>query len=246
MQGDYVTKRSRMFPFPMSFSLDQIVRSDAFRRDATRVLRITDELFEAANVALESATGSIGRSRIRTIVGGVLEDEDQAEGFIQFVLNFSDLRREFEVEPSQLVNDVVQRTSKFSEPEQATLGARLDRVLRTKPGLERQAKVDDVAQKTGSHLDQLCLVTDLRPVFDETRENIEALVPMTTLKMVVHGDSGLTSVEVRMTEQELANLADEVSKARKKLATLGALVRKQPDIELPESEMVMPIEAGAS
>ena len=72
----------------------------------------------------------------------------------------------------------------FEEAEHATLTARLIRLLNGSfPGLALADKTDAVAHTTGRALRCVQLISDVRPIFDDSREHVLAVVPMTTLKL---------------------------------------------------------------
>ncbi|WP_437325543.1 hypothetical protein [Sorangium sp. So ce381] len=223
-------------------SLEQLLQSDAFLNDARRFAAIPDDAFEAALKAVHSAPGFLGPRRLHAVARAAIADSKQAASFAHFVINFAELGRDTGIRTSALVDSIAEELpDSLSDAERRSIVDRLPQTLAPVLGVELQAKVDRVVRKTGSHLDELAMISDLRPVFDEDGERVEGLVPLTTLKLVVHQSGALspTVVEVRITEEELDDLCVQAARAKRKLAALKKLVSAQNGIELPESIMTL-------
>lgn len=214
-----------------------MLRAEGFKRDARVLVEIPDDLFETANLALERATGPLGPSRAHEVLRALLTTE-QSNAIVNFTSNFGGLHREF---PGYDVpREVELRSAKVfaDSPEMpGQLRARLERLLVPKPGIELQAKVDRVSEKTGRRLEELSLVCDLRPVFDDSRSKVEALLPITVMKLVVRADDGSKTVEAQLSEKELLDLEVEVARAKSKLSVLKSLVHAT-GVALPESDLL--------
>jgi hypothetical protein len=106
------------------------------------------------------------------------------------------------------------------------------------PAVELSIKASRLVTDVGVQLDRVTLVCDLRPVFDDARTSVQGLIPLTTLKIVGHGDDAAhpTTFEVQLTEKELEELYEKVSRARTKVATLKSFVAKT-GVALPQSQM---------
>lgn len=222
-----------------AWTLDRILKSDDFIEDARSVASIPNNSFAEAIDAVTRATGFVGRQRLLSAVRLGIQDAFQAESLTNFIINFHQLRRDVGMSPEDFARDVSSRlpVDELNDNERRTIIERLPQVLAPKPGLDRQAKVEDVVRRTGAHIDELSIVSDLRPIFDGNREKIEGLVPIATLKLVTHGHEGIKAVEVQITEQELSHLCEEAERAKRKLAILKGFINNQSDIELPESVM---------
>jgi hypothetical protein len=222
--------------FTPGMRLDQLVRGEPYKRDVRTVLGIPADEFEKANVALEQAPGAIGRNRLLELVSPILGEASQA--FANFAWHFHSVKAEFP--NADMVQEIERRTTKLFTDDHsvvADLAPRLRRLMQRKAGLELQAKVRTVAVRTGNRLSELTLTSDLRPVMDGPGDSVEAMLPITTLRLGVLTDNGAKTLEARLSEKELARLEEEVARARTKLAALKAFVRKS-GIPLPESDLL--------
>lgn len=238
------TKARRYFSFPLPLPLpallERLLKSESFLSDAHNVAAIPDDTFSRALESVERAEGFVGWQRLQDVVQRHIEDQAQAQSLVAFIMNFDELRRDLDVSPQDLALEAARKLpDALGEEERKRLLERLVRATAPKKGLERQAKAEAVVRRTGGHLDELSLISDLRPIFDDSREKIEGLVPMTTLKLIVHRADAIDVVEVSITEEELNQMAGQVEQAKRKLDALKSFIKGSPNIELPESIMTL-------
>jgi hypothetical protein len=220
--------------------LDRLLKSEPFLADARNVAAITDDMFSGALGAVEQSTGFVGWRRVHDLVREHVPDEHQASSLASFIMNFSEVRRDLDTNAESLARDISSRLSEaLTSQERTSITTRLPRMLSPKQGIERQAKVEAVVRSTGGHVDEFSLVSDLRPIFDESREKIEGFVPMTTLRIVVHRSDDTECVEVRITEDDLNEMCAEAERAKRKLLALKRFVKSNEGVELPESTMTL-------
>lgn len=106
----------------------------------------------------------------------------------------------------------------------AAIEARLGALVRDYPSLERYRKAEGLSEATGCEFLGVSLICDLRPVFDESRKVVEAVLPHTVLRLDYRGlNDSRQAVEVRLSESQLAMLIAEAEKAKRKLETLRLL-----------------------
>ena len=123
--------------------------------------------------------------------------------------------------------------------------AKLDRLkqilcelIQPYPALVRFQKAGRLAKATGQQLEAVELICDLRPIFDENREQIEGMMPYTRLRVVATGEDGLPKpFEVELTHQDVIDLAEKAEKAKSKLKVLRQSIETwlpggMPDIQL--------------
>lgn len=227
-------------PFPLPMLLERLMKGEQFLSDARNVAVIPDDAFSAALEDVDHADGFVGWQRLQDILEAQVKDEAQAQSLAAFIMNFDDLHRDLDISPEELAREAAQKLpSALNENERKVLGERLPRITAPKNGIARQAKVNAVARRTGGHLDELSLISDLRPIFDDAREEIQGFIPMTTLKLVVHRADSMDVVEVSITEEELNRMCEQAERAKRKLATLKSFVKASVNVELPESVMTL-------
>jgi hypothetical protein len=82
-------------------------------------------------------------------------------------------------------------------------------------------KAERLSTLTGQRLESFDLICDLRPIFDESREHLEGMMPYTRLRVVAIGADGLPEAfESELTRQQVHDLAQKASKAAQKLDVL--------------------------
>lgn len=228
---------------------DDLITTSAFRRDAKAVASIPDETFAKAIAAVDADPGFVGPGRLKELIEPIIGAEETARGLTNFVYNLQSFRRgrkEDEDGKGSLVDDFSSSLQKasaddlgLSDEEKACVLRRLPPMAAPKPSMDRQAKAVSVARRVGLTLDKVALACDLRPVFDESRETVEAIIPLTLMRVVARGPEGFPqALEVTMTEKQVLDLCTEAERARTKLAALKKFVEKTA-VPIPESPMTV-------
>lgn len=226
---------------------DELIGTSAFRRDGKAVAAVPDETFIQAMDRIDADAGFVGPVRLKEIVSEVVHDDEQARGLSNFIYNIQSLRRHARKDDAaSLAREFTESLQKASVPdggltadEVARLAHRLPRIAAPKTSMDRQAKAVGVARRVGLALDKIALACDLRPVFDDSRDNVEAMIPLTLMRVVARGPEGFPqTLEVTLTEKQLLDLNTEVERARTKLATLKRFVEKTA-VPIPESPMTV-------
>ncbi|WP_437636564.1 hypothetical protein [Sorangium sp. So ce854] len=224
--------------------LGQLFQQEEFIQDARDMVAVPDDVFEHAIASVENTSGFLGPRQLVRVVAGSVADAQQRRALVRFLINFNRIRRDAGVTPDELANDVAETmrgvaSDWLTEEEMAVLASRVRRIVQPKQALERQVKAEQVVRRVGVELDEFVLVCDLRPIFDEDRERVEGMIPVTTMRVVVSTPDSLpTSVECRLTEKQVNKIYDELERARRKLDSLKRLLGEK-DIVLPESSMTV-------
>ncbi len=94
------------------------------------------------------------------------------------------------------------------------------------PAVVSQLKAEELAQAIGSIYYEHRFVCDARPVFDESRDDILGLFPVTTLRIRSRENMADidTVVDVVLTEAQLDQLVNDAVQAQKKLRMLKSLL----------------------
>jgi hypothetical protein len=223
--------------------LDRVLKSPPFLEAARGVAAIQNEAFDAGLRAVEGADGFLGWTRLRELVGEHVLNAEQTDHLASFLLNFAQLRRDVGLSQEDFVQTVRARLpQELTVEARDTIIERLPRVLAPKAGIERQTKANDVVRSLGTHLEESSFISDLRPIFDESRERVEGLVPITTLRLVTDGPNS-PIVEVQLTEDDLVQLCAQAERAKRKLASLKRFVREKSGVALPDSQFTDPEES---
>jgi hypothetical protein len=91
--------------------------------------------------------------------------------------------------------------------------------------MSRLRKMERLTKATGLPLDDLQIICDLRPVFDDSRVRVEGMLPITTLKVVATGVDGLpVGLEARLSFDQLVDLGEKAKVAMLKLKSMKELL----------------------
>jgi hypothetical protein len=105
------------------------------------------------------------------------------------------------------------------------------------PALERFRKAERLEDITGKSLEEVEIICDLRPIFDEKREKVEGMIPYTRLKLIVENEDGSSeAIEAELSAKQVMELAKKSQMAQTKLACLRSQINKwipggMPDVE---------------
>jgi hypothetical protein len=232
----------------------QVFQRDGFIADAREVAQIPAAEFNAAVEAIGEARGLLEDDHLRKVLKCVDQTTHQ-DALRRFVWTFASWRASSSVGANddkfadRLVRELREAgAEKFGQDGFDVLLARVKEIAAKKfPAIELAIKANALATSTGSQLDSITLVCDLRPVFDESRSVIESLFPVTTLKMVSHGEDQVhpDTFEVVMTETELEELSQKIDAAKRKMASMKQFV-KTSGIVLPSAFETSKKEGGAT
>jgi hypothetical protein len=220
---------------------ERLFQSKPFVDDAVAIADIEPAKFELAMDRVEAQEGFLSGAQLRKVIADVL-DERQAKALVNFLINLRQLKSAGSGKDDNFLETTKKliaaaKPAELNEKRMARVLDRLPRILKQNPAIDLQAKAEGLAIRTGSTVDDISLVCDLRPVFDEKRERVEGMIPLTTLLLSVTRNDGESLVlESILTELEVARLCEEADRARKKLLTLKKLLAEK-NIPVPESRM---------
>jgi len=224
----------------------QVFESESFLADAREVVKTPKEEFEQALVSAAASPGFLDESGLAGTLTTVAEGA-QRSALRNFISAFTAWRSapasrgDSAAVLKRILSDLgdAMMAQSFDEPERSVLAERVRSIWEHPfPAVELAIKASRLVTDVGSQLDRVTLVCDLRPVFDDARTSVQGLIPLTTLKIVAHGEDAThpASFEVQLGEKELEELYEKVSRARMKVATLKAFVAKT-GVVLPQSSM---------
>jgi len=232
-------KRKFLVSRSISFRIlaEHLVQDEDFVSDALTVLDIDDANFETLANGLRDSEAFLDRKTLSTIVEQVLGKADRSDTISHLVWRLNEMVRDAD-EPLQTAiaafrHAVDETLEQKSEGDRKKLGERIERLVCTPPGFARQHKAQELTEATGAELDELQIICDIRPVFDEERSKIEGAIPVSTLIVdVVQTDGTSSRIQVRLNEQEVADLLSKAEFAKAKLAVIRRML-KDKSITLP-------------
>jgi hypothetical protein len=187
--------------------------------DLKAIIDLSDGLLDKLYKHLSEAQGFLNPKALLETIQTIVEDSNAAKAAQRIIIN---------VRPSQVGQLVtfLEEKSKdkdfpFDQAQLKRLKQILKNLIRPYPSLSRFLKAEHLANITGQQLEAVELICDLRPIFDESRKNIEGMMPYTRLHIVATGEDGLPKAfEAELTHQQVIDLAEKTGKAKSKLETL--------------------------
>jgi hypothetical protein len=213
---------------PVPFGLDAGI-SSALVRDARVFLELSKEQLEQCGSDLRNHDGFLDRAALELLFAARIENKEHVHRLARFISAIDTRFRRFGENASVLVPKIRDWLSQqegedaklLSNDDLVALEQLLPVLLHPFPGLNRQAKAERLSKATGLPLEDIQLICDLRPVFDEDHANVEGMMPYTTLRIVCEGPDGLPlCLESVLTRKQVALLLDRVREADKKLTVL--------------------------
>lgn len=201
--------------------------------DLKAIIGLSDGKLTELQKHLTEAKGFLGPGALLTTIQRIVEDSNAAEAVRRILINIG---------PSQVKRMVTvleegreEEGFPFDKAQLERLKQILKNLIRPYPALARFRKAERLAKITGKQLETVELICDLRPIFDESRKNVEGMMPYTRLHIVATGEDGLPKpFEVELTRQQVIDLLEKVEKAKSKLETLHQSIKNWLPNGLPD------------
>lgn len=214
--------------------------------DAKVLLELQLDQLGSLAQELTSFDGFLDKPTLRTIVKSFVPDEDHAVRVYRLISQMDEFLRQTKFGLPGLFDrmaEAIQAPEQRENPllslaEFDELKRRMSIIIKPYPGLNRQAKAQRLSEATGLRLENVEIICDLRPVFDNERESVEGVIPYTILRIVSIGADGLpVAMETILTQAEVGELAKKSEAAVKKLDRLRALLAEK-ELPIPPVTMV--------
>jgi hypothetical protein len=217
---------------------------DGFKSDVRLFLSVAEDQFQTLIARLKMVKGVLGAFRLQLeIANSGIAVATHQQLLVRLIPIFArwgqtSLKGKKESFTATLIASL---HSDFTESELGTLVTRFTALLEGEfPGLELADKSEAVARATGRVLRNAQLITDVRPVFDDAREQVLTVVPMTTLRLTTESlEDGVpaSTWEVQLSEEELGEIGRKVAEAQQKLAVMKRLLLDK-GLEIADCGMV--------
>ena len=224
------------------FSLDRDLASSAeFVEDARAVLSLRETQVRAISEALEECTGFLDSDSIESLLAAEIEDEELKKQLSRFISFLDKMLAQSRKSPREFIDYVLKRfadpqsADRFSEAELSSLSERISTLVKDQSGFRRQRKAERLYDEIGIPVRDLKIICDLRPVFDKKHDNVEGMILVTTLKVNATDVDGLPiALQAKLTEKQVADLAEKAEEAKKKLTVLRRLLEEK-DLPMPST-----------
>jgi hypothetical protein len=218
---------------------------DGLLSDAKVLLELQTDQIGALVAELGSIKTFLDRATFNSIVKSFVPNDQQAQRLGRLILHMDESLRQTDWGLDGLFSRLAEAMESPESKEKPLpphefdeLKRRLTIVVKPYLGLKMQAKAKRLSEVTGQRLEQLEIICDLRPVFDDNREVVEGMIPLTILKIVTTGADGLPiAMEAVLSQCEVAELAKKSEAALKKLGRLQTLLAEK-NISIPQIPIV--------
>lgn len=196
------------------------------------VRQMIDDLRAVAGTAKESLvqlshslgqqTGFLSDAKLIGLVSESLKDNTQGSAAFNALQNLNS-------GALTQVLETVERWRRLSEenirsfPDElySDLKEKLPLLVQDYPALNQMRKAKRLRGVLGNELEGVIFICDARPVFNESRDQIEGMIPITTLKIVYERQNQLSEeIEFTVSTKQLADFIKKARKAQEKLTIL--------------------------
>ena len=224
------------FPFGASRGISEQLISDV-----KVVLAVAPEQLAAVACSIEAFQSFMDKATLLSIVASTVKEKEQADKLARLIFGIDEILRSTNDTILGFLGKIEEaskgESSALSHEEVKELRTRLPLIIKAYAALERQAKARRLAEITGSPLEDIQIICDLRPIFDTKRQLPEGMIPFTTLRVVCKGVDGLPiQMEALMSEKQVAELAKKATGATEKLKRLREFLAKH-DLAIPKIEI---------
>jgi hypothetical protein len=212
------------------------------------VLKESEETLKRLGAELAEVKGYLSDAGRKAILLRELGDEERASQFEKllrtqeiFVRDHGGIDGLLSYLEKLQTDTANQEQPILSPNELSDLKRLLPLIVRPYPARQRQAKAERLAVATGLRAETVDLVCDIRPVFDDSRTNVEGVIPFTTLKVVASGvDKFPVSFEAVLSASDVLALLKKAEDAVAKLNALGELAERAelpvPSVDLTKTK----------
>jgi len=220
----------RGFPQP---TFEHPTAKEGMVKDLKAIIGLSDGKLAELHKHFNEAKGFLDPKALLATIQKVVEDSNAAEAVQRVLINIGPYQVERIV--TILKEGQKEEDFPFDQAKLKRLKQILKNLIRPYPALARFEKAERLAKITGQQLETVEMICDLRPIFDESRKNVEGMMPYTRLHIVATGEDGLPKpFEVELTHQQVIDLGEKAGKAKSKLEALRQSIEKWLPGGLPD------------
>jgi len=232
------TRRLLLGNPPFRYLANHLAKDTDFLVDAQHILQLDEDAFLRLTTQLAKTDTFLSRSDLVTIARESLgEGSDRIASIIYRIGGIiHDAEMDATDAMDQLAKAIEETTEGLEPQERRTLTDRLRKLVAEPVGIAKQFKARQLVDAIGAELDDLRIICDIRPIFDQKHERVEGAIPLAILRLEYSqpdGDSAV--VEVRVTETQIAKFAKKIADANLKLRVIKELLTSQ-HVAIPKTE----------
>ncbi len=223
------------------------VGSEEMAGDLKAITTVSTDLLEKVAADLSGVDGFLDTTALNARLQSLLPQDAPVASVRRVILNLKSEDVEKLLERLRSIQKGNAEDFPLSADDLDKLSDLLPRLLKPIPALRCYRKAERLSKITGQPLEDVQLICDLRPVFDENRKNIEGLIPFTHFKIVATGGDGLPRVfEAELTAEQVSDLAEQAKRAVEKLKVLREKANQWADYGMPNVPLTRIKEKGSS
>jgi len=216
------------FQPPFRFIAEQLLGGTEFRSNLKKIVTLPEPEFSSTATALNTHPNFLVAADVAEILQKNIsstQTDTVARTLLQLNSSIRNTQEPEEKALEELCSALGKYAEEFPPDDVKVLRARLQKLVLAPLGFKRQKKAEILAEATGADLNELNIICDIRPVFDEDRKEIDGalIIPTLTLE-VLELDGGLSSVECRLTEEQLDDLCRISLLAKQKMVAIKTLL----------------------
>jgi len=208
---------------------ERLTEDEGFVSDLKTILQLEDDLFADLAKALREQRLFLDRNTLSTVVAGVLTDNDMSDTVSHFIWRLNEMLREADEpldESLGILRKQIRLREAISEEDGEKAEKRIQALICEPTGFARQFKAEKLVEAIGAELEDVQIICDVRPVFNEQRSEIEGAIPISTLVLdVIEPNGGSSRIQVRLREADVIDLSKKIAFAKTKLAAIRRALR---------------------
>lgn len=203
---------------------------------------LTEEEFGALRTSISEASPSVKRSLMYSKAVSSLPEvpKGNIDGILSAVAYFASLLGPTDT-PGALIEDVLSQWSQHegssSDPAKTEiLRTRLNILLRIE-SLHLSAKAADLAVETTQFLENIRIVTDIRPVFGGDKDlDVRGALVMHTLKLEYFTSEGSKELYIAIDDDDIGAILRAIERAQSKALVLRSILQRSKITDLNPAE----------
>jgi hypothetical protein len=211
--------------------------------DAKVLVSLPNETFKAIVDSISTFPGFLDSAKMLNLVRPRVGKPELAQRISNLTVSLDNLFRGSKKTADEFIRDIQtqaankgadgeiepdETSEKLTSEEVKVFVERIRILFHANAALTRQWKARELNKVIGYPLEELHVICDLRPVFDDQRGHVQGIFPVTTLRLVVTGSDGLPqAIEARLTDAQVDELHRKASQAQLKLKTLRELLEEK-------------------
>ncbi|MDZ4821531.1 MAG: hypothetical protein SGJ20_21425 [Planctomycetota bacterium] len=190
--------------------------------DLSMLAIVPAESLEALSKDLEQSSGFMAEGRLFSIVSNRVQNDEQASAVFNVLQNvpLENISRVLKAVDKWRCQSAESR-QRFPDALYASLQQGLPILVRDYAAINQLRKSEILRGLLGNEWKAAAFICDARPIYNETRDDIEGFIPVTTLKVVYEKQNEFPEeIEFVLSPEQIEELIDQAKAAQKKLEVL--------------------------